>query len=361
VVGHDDVVVTAGSDGDKVRADTWAQQLHTLYFDHERHVRRRRRQRLVAALAAGAVVAAAIVYLVAEDARSARRQAGGRSAVGQIRPGSSSVLSTASSLPPPASEPGGGRSLLPGHRIVAFYGAAGVARLGVLGQADPEQLWPSLVAQATPYDQPATPVIPAYELIAFATQAAPGPSHTYTARVSDNTIERYLRVVRAHRGLLILDIQPGRSDFLEDSQSLTDWLAQPDVGLALDPEWKLDANQLPSRQIGHTTASALNAVSTWLSQLVASRNLPQKLLLIHQFTPAMVTDKPSVQAPPGLALVFNMDGFGAQAAKLSKYQALAADSRFALGFKIFYRQDKSPFTASDLLAVVPTPDVVEYQ
>src|ERR1700694_2836788 len=71
--------------------------------------------------------------------------------------------------------------------------------------------------------------------------------------------------------------------------------------------------------------------------------------------------KPSVQAPPGLALVFNMDGFGAQAAKLSKYQALAADSRFALGFQMFYRQDKSPFTASDLLAAVPTPDVVEYR
>lgn len=286
-------------------------------------------------ITAGVVLVAAVGYLVAKGSGSVPKPSGDRSAVGHVRPGPSVALPASTTLPPPASEPGGGRVLLPGHRIVAYYGAAGVASLGVLGEADPEQLWPRLVAQANPYIQPGTPVLAAYELIAFRTQAAPGPAHNYTERVSDKTIERYLTVVRAHRGLLILDIQPGRSDFIDDAQSLSGWLAQPDVGLALDPEWKLDANQFPSRQIGHITASALNTVSAWLSQLVGSHNLPQKLLLIHQFTPTMVTDKPSVQQPPGLALVFNMDGFGGQAAKLSKYEFLAADSRFALGFKIF--------------------------
>ncbi len=231
----------------------------------------------------------------------------------------------------------------------------------MLGNAPPEQLWPQLAAQAAPYDQPVTPVLPAYELIAFATQAAAGPDHSYASRVNDDIIGTYLQTVRAHHGLLILDIQPGRTDFLADAQSLSYWLGQPDVGLALDPEWKLDEGQLPSKQIGHTTAEAVNAVSAWLAQLVAAQNLPQKLLLIHQFTPNMVADKASVQPAPGLAIVFNMDGFGAQAAKQSRYQALATDPRFALGFKVFYHQDKDPYTPADLLALTPPPYVIEYQ
>ena len=258
-------------------------------------------------------------------------------------------------------EPGGGRALFPNRRIVAFYGAAGIPRLGVLGTAPPEKLWPQLATQAAHYDQPGTPALPAYELVAFITQAAPGPDRTYASRITDETMDVYLDTVRAHHGLLILDIQPGRTDFLEDVKSLAHWLAEPDVGLALDPEWKLAANELPSKQIGHTTAAVVNSVSAWLSQLVAAQNLPEKLLLIHQFTPDMVSDKPSVQAAPGVALVFNMDGFGAQPAKLSRYQALAADNRFALGFKVFYHQDKDPFTAADLLSLTPAPNVIEYE
>ncbi len=345
----------------QLREPTWAEQLHGLYLDTPA-MRRQRRQRQFRRRRAGAVlilasVVAGGVYLVEGITSPSRPASVSRNTAKQR----SASAAPTTALPAALSEPGGGRTLLPNRRIVAFYGAAGIPRLGILGTHGPEQLWPQLATQAAAYDQPAAPVLPAYELIAFVTNAAPGSDHTYASRVSDDTIETYLGTVRAHHGLLILDIQPGRGDFLADAQTLARWLAEPDVGLALDPEWKLDATQLPSKQIGHTTAEAVNAVSSWLAQLVASKNLPQKLLLIHQFTDDMVTDKASVQAAAGLAMVFNMDGFGGPEVKAVRYQALASDPRFALGFKVFYKQDKNPYSPADLLALTPAPNVIEYQ
>jgi hypothetical protein len=353
-------VETRGPDGAHGRDPAWAQSLHTLYFDSDSHLRRRRR-RFAAVLLVGTVVAVGTVYFEASHSASpqSQRTASG-SAAGRRGRGAPAVAPT-NAVRAPSIEPGGGRTLLPDRRIVAFYGAAGIAKLGVLGEAPPEDLWPRLAAQAAAYEQPDAPVLPAFELIAFTAQAAPGPTRTYSVRVADETIDHYLGVVRAHHGLLILDIQPGRGDFLADAESLQPWLGQPDVGLALDPEWKLDANQVPGRQIGHTTAAVVNSVSAWLGQLVASQNLPQKLMLIHQFTPDMVRDKRSVATVPGLALVFNMDGYGGPEAKLSKYELLSADSRFLLGFKVFYHQDTSPFSPSDLLSLSPAPSVVEYE
>lgn len=271
------------------------------------------------------------------------------------------AATTTTSTTPPLDEPGGGRTLLPGRRIVAFYGAAGIPALGVLGEAPPDQLWPRLAGQAASYSTGGTATLPAYELVAWVAQAAPGKSGSYAAKIPDATIASYLAVVRAHQGLLILDIQPGRSDFLADAQALAPWLTQPDVALALDPEWVLAPGQTPLRQIGSTTAAAVNQVSTYLQGLVAANHLPQKLLVVHQFTPQMVQDKPAVTVEPDLATVFNMDGFGAAANKATRYQQLAADARFGLGYKVFYHRDTPPLTPTQVLDLAPAPQLIEYE
>lgn len=255
----------------------------------------------------------------------------------------------------------GGTTIFPGHRIVAYYGAAGTSALGVLGDAPPEQEWRQLAAAAHAFDRPARPAVPAYELIADVEQGSPGPHHDYVAHVPDSIIADYLKTVRRHHGLLILDIQPGRDEFLPLVQQLQRWLVQPDVELALDPEWKLYGNQRPDVQIGHTDATAVNSVSGWLSKLVMTHHLPQKMLLVHQFTPDMVHDKKHVLHRTGLALVFNMDGFGGRSGKLGSYRILYDDPRFYLGFKLFYRQDVDRFTPAEVVRFVHSPDVVEYQ
>jgi hypothetical protein len=252
-------------------------------------------------------------------------------------------------------------SLFPGHRVVAFYGAAGAPSLGVLGRHSPEGTWPRLAKQAAAYRSAGTPVIPAYELITYVATGSPGAHHDYATRVSDATIASYVKAADAHHALVILDIQPGRGSFLDDAKSLATWLRHPDVELALDPEWKLYGHQKPARQIGHTTATAVNEVSAWLNQLTAAAHLPQKLLLLHQFTLDGIRDKGALATRSHVATVVNMDGFGGRAAKLSKYRYLARDPTFPLGMKLFFHQDVHRFTAKETLALHPAPAVVDYE
>lgn len=270
------------------------------------------------------------------------------------------TTSTTTTIPTPT-EPGGGYTLYPGRRIVAFYGAPGGGGLGVLGQNSPEAMWPKLMAQIAPYQQPTTPVIPAYELITFVAQGSPQPNGTYSARLTNQTIQQYLDVVREHHGLLILDIQPGRGNFLADAQTLAPFLSQPDVALALDPEWQVGSTQVPGQVIGSTTADQINQVSNWLEQLTVSNHLPQKLLLIHQFKASMIQNKAEVAPQPDLAIVFNMDGFGSWKAKTSSYKLLAQDPNFPLGFKLFYRQDAPLEDPATVMSLQPQPVIVEYE
>jgi hypothetical protein len=257
--------------------------------------------------------------------------------------------------------PRGGRTLFPGWRIVAYYGAAGTAALGVLGSGTPDRVWPRLAADAARFETGRTRVLPTYELISVIANGVPGPDGRYRSRVDHATIGRYLDAVRRHHALLLLDIQPGHSDFPTEARRLERWLREPDMALAIDPEWRMSAGGVPGERIGTVSAAEVNAVSAWLEDLTVRHRLPQKLLLIHQFTPGMITNKRAVLPRRHLAMVFNMDGFGGREAKLSKYRMLMADRRFGLGLKLFLRQDIAIFQPPEVLRLRPSPDVVEYQ
>jgi hypothetical protein len=140
------------------------------------------------------------------------------------------------------------------------------------------------------------------------------------------------------------------------------WLKEPDVSLAIDPEWRMGPGQVPGQVIGSVQAREVNATSAWLAKLVKERNLPEKLFLIHQFTDDMVDDT-RLQARPGLAMVLNADGFGGQSIKKAKYHAFTRSPRdfFHEGFKLFYREDSDLMTPRQVLRLRPPPDVVIYE
>lgn len=71
---------------------------------------------------------------------------------------------------------------------------------------------------------------------------------------------------------------------------------EPDVGLALDSEWRMPGGATPGTRIGHVDAHEVNAVSARLARFVRAHRLPQKLFLLHQFTAGMV-DNVSKIAP----------------------------------------------------------------
>jgi hypothetical protein len=259
--------------------------------------------------------------------------------------------------------PRGGRRIFPHYRVVAFYGAPQDAQLGELGIGTPAHAARKLLRQAAPYGRKTRPVLPAMELIASVAAHDPGPDGLYRTQQTPGVINRYLRAARRIKALLVLDIQPGHADFLSEARRLAPWLGQPDVGIALDPEWHTPG-AVPGTQIGSVTAAEINAVSDYVAGIVRARNLPEKLFVIHQFTDGMVQGKEQVLARPGLAVTFNVDGFGDRPNKLSKYRAFTAQTRgrpFDDGFKLFYHEDTNLMSPSNVMAMQPRPDLVVYE
>jgi hypothetical protein len=263
----------------------------------------------------------------------------------------------------PVELPRGGRRLLPDYRIVAYYGAPQDPQLGALGVGTPTRAVARLERQARPYSRKSRPVLPALELIAVIAHGEAGPQGRYSLRQRDAVIRRYLRAARKAKALLVLDIQPGRSDFFTEATRLKRWLREPDVGLALDPEWRVQPGQIPGQVIGSVSAREVNAVSAWLAQLVAHRKLPEKLFLVHQFTPGMVPVR-SLKKRPGLAMAINVDGFGGQEVKIAKYREFVRVAKahgFRRGFKLFYQEDTKLMKPRQVLRMGPPPDVVVYE
>jgi hypothetical protein len=201
------------------------------------------------------------------------------------------------------------------------------------------------------------------ELIASVAAHDPGPDGLYRTQQTPAVINRYLHAARRIKALLVLDIQPGHADFLSEARRLAPWLGQPDVGIALDPEWHTPG-AVPGTQIGSVTAAEINAVSDYVAGIVRARSLPEKLFVIHQFTDGMIQGKQQVLARPGLAVTFNVDGFGDRPNKLSKYHAFTAQTRgrpFDDGFKLFYHEDTNLMLPSNVMAMQPRPDLVVYE
>lgn len=263
---------------------------------------------------------------------------------------------------PPPELPGGGRTILPGKRVVAFYGNPAHDELGILGIGTPTRAGKRLLRQARPYARKTRPVLPVMELIATIANAHPGQDGLYRSRVRDAVIRRYLKAARKIGALLVLDIQPGKADFFTETVRLQKWLEEPDVGLALDPEWRITGSQAPGKVIGTVSAREVNAVTAWLDQLTERRNLPQKLLIIHQFTFGMIQNRDRLKPRDNLAIVINADGFGGRAVKSAKYESFQKGTpRFHEGFKLFYKEDAGLMTPRQVLRLRPPPDVVVYE
>ena len=263
---------------------------------------------------------------------------------------------------PPPELPRGGRRVFPDHTVVAFYGAPQHEELGTLGIGTPAAAGHRLERQARAYRHAGRPLLPAFELIATIAQAAPGDDGDHSQRQRPRTIRRYLRAARAHRALLILDIQPGRAPFMREVAAFRRFLREPDVSLALDPEWSMAPGQLPGRQIGSTDAATVNAVSRYLSRIVREGGLPQKLLIVHRFTEDMIRDDDRLRREPGVALTVNIDGFGDRPNKVAKYRLLTRGRRDRHhGLKLFYREDTNLMPPRRVMRLRPRPELIVYE
>ena len=165
--------------------------------------------------------------------------------------------------------PRGGQRIFPDFRVVAFYGAPQHRNLGILGIGSPDRAAARLRRQARRLPRAAAGrCCPASSCWPRSRSRRPGADGKYRARQPRRVIDRYLRAARRARAILILDVQPGRSDFMTEARRLEPWLRQPDVSLALDPEWNMGPRGVPGRSIGHVSAGMVNRVSAYLDRIV---------------------------------------------------------------------------------------------
>lgn len=262
---------------------------------------------------------------------------------------------------PPPELPRGGRRLFPDYRVVAFYGAPQHDELGALGIGTPDQAGKRLLEQMRAYRRGGRTLLPAMELIAVVASNQPEPDNNYSYGQSHRTVINFLEAARKIKALLILDIQPGHADFLKLAKRYGRFLREPDVGLALDPEW-LTPGAVPGTVIGSVDASKVNQIARYMSRIVRKYKLPDKLLIVHQFTESMIRNKQRLRKYPGIELVLNVDGFGDQPNKIAKYKEFTRPrTGFRNGYKLFYKEDTNLMTPRQVLALRPRPDLVIYE
>jgi hypothetical protein len=208
-------------------------------------------------------------------------------------------------------------------------------------------------------------VVPMHEIIATVAAADAGSDGNYSNEIPADTLRPWVEAAGAAGQYVVLDLQPGRSDFLSQAVQYQSLLELPYVGLALDPEWRLGPNQRHLVQIGAVDVVEINAVIRWLAALTSEKVLPQKLLVLHQFRSSMITNRALLDlSHPEIAPLIHVDGLGSQPDKQATWSALHKDAPagVAWGWKNFYDEDTPTLSPEQTMSqVVPEPDLVTYQ
>lgn len=266
---------------------------------------------------------------------------------------------------PPATVPGGHRRIFPEHRLVGFVGG----RSPAFGRLEPgkfDRAMKEISGLSAKYDDDGKKIMPVFELIAVIAHPSPTASGMYRTVEPDDVLDAYLKAARRHGAILLLNVQPGRSDFLDDVRLLERWLREPDVGLALDPEWAVGPDQVPGRVYGSTTGAELDSVASYLAKLVAEYDLPQKVMVFHQVHESVVVDEKDLGHHRGVAVIKSVDGIGPKASKEATWDRLMppGGDRVRAGFKLFFEEDTEQgrlMTPKEVMRLTPKPDYVMYE
>ena len=262
---------------------------------------------------------------------------------------------------PPTPLPG---SVLPGCRIVAYYGNPLSKRMGILGEIPVPQMITRLEAEAHAFERADTtkPVVRALEMITPVAQGSPGSKGLWRMRMADTLIENMAKLAESKGYLLILDVQVGKSTVAAELEPLIPYLKRPYVHLALDPEFSMKGKEPPGKKIGTMDAADVNVAITLLEKLVDENKLPPKILIVHRFTQSMLTNHEKITRDPRVQVIIDMDGFGPPHLKLDSYKAYVQKRPVQyFGIKLFYKNDKPRFTADDVMRLYPIPQYIQYQ
>jgi hypothetical protein len=258
---------------------------------------------------------------------------------------------------------------LPFNRIVAYYGNFYSKDLGVLGQYPPQQMLSMLMGEVAKWQaaDPTTPVIPALDYIVVTAQGSAGADGKYRLRMPADQIEEAIALANQVHGIVFLDVQVGLSNVETEVPLLATYLAEPNVELALDPEFDMPNGARPDSVIGTMSAADINFAANYLAGIVRQDNLPPKILVVHRFTEQMVTNSQDITPLPEVEVIMDMDGWGTPAQKVKIYKEVVTGYPVQFtGLKLFYKNDLlAPstrlLTPKEILNLVPQPSYIQYQ
>lgn len=255
-------------------------------------------------------------------------------------------------------------SLLPKYRLLMFYGFPGNPDMGILGEYDMERLLELLREQAAEYEaaDPSRPVMIAFEVIASVAQNEAQSDGSWLLDAPASLLDQYTDFAEANDILIFFDVQIGRRTVEMEVEGLRPWLEKPFVHLALDPEFAMREGQIPGEHIGQIDGSDVTWTQNYLANLSAETGIPPKVLIVHQFTHAMIENKDTIAPVPGVQLVIDMDGWGPPDLKRGTYAAVISQEPIEFhGIKLFYRQDDPLMSPEEVLDLDPAPDLIIYQ
>jgi hypothetical protein len=300
------------------------------------------------------VLTAAVAGLAGSACGAPRR---GRALAVPVPASAAAAAAAAPAAPPP--------NPLEKSLLVGFCGAPGAKALGrMTGDLAAASRELRRQIETFPAGRPVTPVV---ELIATTVHRTAGEDGMYRSRCADETVQQYLDAARALNGLLLLDIQPGRADFLPEVRAYERWLSEPDVGVALDPEWAVEPGVIPGRKFGRTSGSELDEVAQYLGNLAVTHRLPAKVMVYHQVAASVVRDEQQLRPHPGVSVVKVVDGIGSASAKKATWKTLMTTipAHARSGFKLFFDEDTrhgaALMTPAEVLALTPAPSYVVYE
>ncbi len=249
------------------------------------------------------------------------------------------------------------------NQIVSYYGNPYTPSMGILGQHRPEDV-ANLLDQAAGrfrYVSGAR-VLPALHVVYAVAQPQPGSDASSLQYLDDRSVRQYIDLARRHGFVVILDLQIGHSDALAEVERIAKYLREPDVFVALDPEFALSSDRKPGEAIGSIDASAINDVQAYLVWLTAQQRIPKKLLVVHQFEAGMLTRPELIERRDDVDLLVDMDGYGPADIKEVKYGRYAAAPYAPFGgIKIFLQHDPDPLSELQIESLQPRPSLIVYQ
>ncbi|MFW0119854.1 hypothetical protein ACN08Y_08065 [Rothia sp. P5764] len=251
------------------------------------------------------------------------------------------------------------------HRYVALYGNPSGPSLGALGEQSPEESVTrvkDLASQYQGYSQ--EKVIPAFEIIATVASSAAGVDGDYSDEASLESLRPLVDLAAKEGIYVILDFQPGYSSFTEQVKDYEELLKEPHVGIGIDAEWRIYPGQVHLQQIGSVDASEINETLDYLAELTQQNHLPQKMVVLHQFTLSMIAHRSQLESKHSeLALTLHADGHGSPELKEATYQQLLAglNPEIKPSWKNFYDEDTPMLSPAETYALEPKPFVVTYQ